>query len=97
VDVRSSGRPLEELVERFFALSGRRNGLCRDGRVGSGRECGERSVQRQQGYENAAPTGIDARWAWTQAGGEGQGVGVVDPRTGVGAWDTRIWPERRQR
>ncbi len=36
----------------------------------------------QQGYLDAAPTGIDARWAWTQAGGEGQGVGVVDLEQG---------------
>ncbi len=36
----------------------------------------------QQGYLDAAPAGIDARWAWTQAGGEGQGVGVVDLEQG---------------
>ena len=32
----------------------------------------------QQGYLNAAPTGIDAVYAWTQAGGRGTGVRVID-------------------
>jgi hypothetical protein len=31
-----------------------------------------------QGYEDAAPTGIDARWMWTQTDGEGAGIAVVD-------------------
>lgn len=35
-----------------------------------------------QNYLDAAPTGIDARWAWTQANGEGAGVGVVDVEQG---------------
>ncbi len=35
-----------------------------------------------QGYLDAAPTGIDARWAWTQPNGEGAGVGVVDLEQG---------------
>jgi hypothetical protein len=32
----------------------------------------------RQGYLDAAPGGIDARWAWTQPGGRGAGVRVVD-------------------
>lgn len=35
-----------------------------------------------QGYLDAAPTGIDARWAWTQPNGEGGGIGVVDLEQG---------------
>jgi serine protease len=35
-----------------------------------------------QDYLDAAPTGIDARWAWTQPGGEGAGVGIVDLEQG---------------
>lgn len=31
-----------------------------------------------QNYQDAAPTGIDARWMWTQPNGEGAGIGVVD-------------------
>lgn len=36
----------------------------------------------QQNYLDAAPTGIDARWAWTQPNGEGAGVGVIDLEQG---------------
>ena len=32
----------------------------------------------RQGYLDAAPGGIEARWAWTQPGGRGAGVRVVD-------------------
>ena len=35
-----------------------------------------------QDYLDAAPTGIDARWAWTQPNGEGSGVGVIDLEQG---------------
>jgi hypothetical protein len=38
-----------------------------------------------QGYLNAAPNGIDARYAWTVAGGAGSGVRVVDIE---GGWRT---------
>ncbi|WP_209899018.1 S8 family serine peptidase [Nocardia goodfellowii] len=37
----------------------------------------------RQGYLDSAPGGIDARWAWTQPGGRGTGVRVVDVE---GAW-----------
>ncbi|MCI0505048.1 MAG: hypothetical protein L0Z73_02960, partial [Gammaproteobacteria bacterium] len=35
-----------------------------------------------QDYLDAAPEGIDARWAWTQMNGEGAGVGFVDLEQG---------------
>ncbi|WP_239470323.1 S8 family peptidase [Archangium violaceum] len=38
----------------------------------------------QQGYLNAAPVGIDARYAWTVSGGDGTGVRIVDVE---GAWN----------
>ncbi|MGW5310625.1 S8 family serine peptidase [Nocardia thailandica] len=37
----------------------------------------------RQGYLEAAPQGIDARWAWTRPGGLGAGVRVIDVE---GAW-----------
>lgn len=36
-----------------------------------------------QGYLDAAPAGVDARYAWTRPGGDGTGVRVVDVE---GAW-----------
>jgi serine protease len=35
-----------------------------------------------QNYQDAAPTGIDARWMWTQSDGEGAGIGIVDVEGG---------------
>jgi len=35
-----------------------------------------------QGYLNAAPAGIDARYAWTLSGGDGRGVNFVDLEQG---------------
>lgn len=37
----------------------------------------------RQGYLDAAPGGIDARWAWTQPGGRGAGIRIIDVE---GAW-----------
>lgn len=34
--------------------------------------------QHRQNYLDEAPTGVDARWAWTQAGGKGEGVKLID-------------------
>lgn len=36
----------------------------------------------QQGYLDAAPDGIDARWAWTQPNGCGAGIGMIDVERG---------------
>lgn len=41
--------------------------------------------QSQQGYLNAAPGGVDALYAWTQPGGTGQGIKIVDIE---GGWRT---------
>lgn len=38
--------------------------------------------QVNQGYEDAAPNGINAEFAWTIAGGDGAGVGFVDLEQG---------------
>lgn len=39
---------------------------------------GDDDYNAGQHYQDAAPTGIDARWMWTQPGGDGSGVRVVD-------------------
>jgi len=38
--------------------------------------------QVNQGYEDAAPSGIDAEYAWGFPGGDGQGIGFVDMEQG---------------
>lgn len=43
------------------------------------------NFQSLQGYLNPAPQGVDALYAWTQAGGAGLGVKIVDVE---GGWQT---------
>lgn len=43
------------------------------------------NFEGQQFYLEAAPSGVDARYAWTLPGGTGKGIRVVDVETG---WDT---------
>lgn len=38
----------------------------------------------RQGYLNAAPVGVDAKYAWTRPGGRGDGVRIIDIE---GAWN----------
>lgn len=38
--------------------------------------------QANQGYQDAAPNGINAEFAWTVAGGDGAGIGFVDLEQG---------------
>lgn len=57
----------------------------------------------QQNYLNAAPTGIDARWAWTLIDKPGQGIGFIDLEQGwipthedlAGASPTLIFNDNR--
>ncbi|WNG23055.1 S8 family serine peptidase [Cystobacter fuscus] len=44
------------------------------------------SYELKQGYLDAAPSGIDARYAWSVPGGRGQGVRLIDVE---GAWNSR--------
>ena len=41
------------------------------------------SFVARQGYLNPSPEGVDARWAWTQPGGRGQDIRIIDIE---GAW-----------
>lgn len=43
---------------------------------------GDDDYNGQQDYLDAAPVGIDARWAWTQPNGEGAGIAVIDMEQG---------------
>lgn len=43
------------------------------------------NIEPQQGYLDAAPNGIDARYAWTLPGGRGDGVPIIDVEY---AWNT---------
>lgn len=43
---------------------------------------GDDTFAANQGYLDAAPNGIDARWVWMQVNGEGAGVGFIDLEQG---------------
>lgn len=56
-----------------------------------------------QGYLDAAPDGVDARWAWTRPGGRGTGVSIVDIEQGwrvkhpaLLRWDPLVLPDARR-
>lgn len=82
VDLRARTEPVGEIARRFAGLQGVETAYAE--RVVSDPLVtpGDDTFNAQQNYLDAAPTGIDARWAWLQAGGEGQGVGIVDLEQG---------------
>jgi len=82
IDVRRLPQELEELARRFTRLPGVETAYAEMVVSDPVVNAADDPLNAQQGYENSAPAGIDARWAWTQSGGEGQGIGVVDLEQG---------------
>ena len=82
VDLRDRPEPIEELAKRFQRLAGVELAYAEMIVSDPVVNAADDPFSGQQNYLDAAPTGIDARWAWTQAGGEGQGVGIVDLEQG---------------
>ncbi|SCX79381.1 choice-of-anchor D domain-containing protein [Nitrosospira sp. Nsp13] len=82
LDVRHSPEKSEEIVKRFSALNevdvAYRELEATDPAVNPADD----PYNANQNYQDAAPVGIDARWAWTQPNGEGNGVGFVDLEQG---------------
>ncbi len=82
IDLRSRHEPISEIARRFAHLHGVETAYAEQVLSDPVVNAADDTFNAQQNYLDAAPTGIDARWAWTQAGGEGQGVGVVDLEQG---------------
>jgi hypothetical protein len=82
LDVRHCPEKSEEIVKRFGALDevevAYRELEATDPAVNPADD----PYNANQNYQDAAPIGIDARWAWTQPNGEGAGVGFVDLEQG---------------
>lgn len=82
LDVRDHPDKVKELVERLKALpevdTAYRELSVSDPLV----DASDDPYNATQNYQDAAPDGIDARWAWTQPNGEGAGVGFVDLEQG---------------
>lgn len=97
--VRAEDKRLEQLAPELAAMPGTIGAYVKPGAepastVGVGARAGraESGVQEapatvdfsaRQGYLSAAPEGVDALWAHTQAGGGGSGVQIIDVE---GAW-----------
>ena len=82
LDYRNYEGNLDELVEKFQELHevdlAYKEMSVSDPVINAGDD----TFAAQQGYLDAAPDGIDARWAWTQLNGEGAGVGFIDLEQG---------------
>lgn len=82
IDLRSRPEPISEIARRFAGLHGIEAAYAEQVVSDPVVNAANDPFNGTQNYLDAAPVGIDARWAWTQAGGEGQGVGVVDLEQG---------------
>jgi serine protease len=82
MDLRKDWDQASEILERLNATEdvdlAYREGLATDPVVNDADD----PHATLQDYLDAAPTGINARWAWTQPHGEGAGVGVIDLEMG---------------
>lgn len=82
LDMRGHPDVTDEVVKRLRAVPGVVNAYPHQAGDDPANNPGNDPYNGMQGYQDAAPDGIDARWAWTQPGGFGQGVGVCDVEQG---------------
>lgn len=82
VDLRDRPERFDEILKRLNALRevdrAYRELAVSDPQVNTADD----TYAADQDYLDAAPVGIDARWAWTQPNGEGAGVAFVDLEQG---------------
>jgi hypothetical protein len=82
LDIRHVSKKADEIVRSFNALDevdiAYRELEATDPVVNSADD----PYNASQNYQDPAPVGIDARWAWTQLNGEGADVGFVDLEQG---------------
>lgn len=82
VDVREQPHQVDEVVARLRSLKEVDLAYREFGVSDPAVNPGDDSYSTLQYYLDAAPLGIDARWAWTQPNGEGAGIGFVDLEQG---------------
>ncbi len=82
VDARKHGGREDEIAKRLQAAPGVDRAYPQEAGDDPAVNPANDPYNAQQGYLDAAPTGIDARWAWTQTAGCGDGMGVVDVERG---------------
>lgn len=82
VDAGKHGGREDEIAKRLQAAPGVARAYPQEQGADPSVNPADDPYNAQQGYLDAAPTGIDARWAWTQPMGCGNGMGVVDVERG---------------
>jgi hypothetical protein len=82
IDLRGQKEPVDEVLERLNALPAVERAYRELAVSEPVVNAGNDPYNGDQDYLDAAPTGIDARWAWTQANGEGAGVALMDVEQG---------------
>ncbi len=82
IDMRHRAEEVGEIVKHLSALHGVERAYREFAATDPVVNAADDPYNGDQDYLDAAPTGIDARWAWTQAHGEGAGVAVVDIEQG---------------
>ncbi|MEO0912770.1 MAG: hypothetical protein AAFY59_07255, partial [Pseudomonadota bacterium] len=82
VDARAQAEREDEIVKRLQAVPGVDAAYPMAEGTDPAVNPANDPYNAQQGYLDAAPAGIDARWAWTQPSGCGNGMGVVDVERG---------------
>ena len=82
LDARQHGGREDDIAKRLQAAPGVARAYPQENGSDPAVNPGNDPYNAQQGYLDAAPTGIDARWAWTQPAGCGDGMGVVDVERG---------------
>ena len=78
LDCRKLNTPIEELLKNLKELSEVDHAYIEKPVSDPTVDDDDDTYAGDQDYLDPAPMGIDARWAWTQANGDGAGVGFVD-------------------
>jgi hypothetical protein len=82
LDLRHQSDATDDVVRRLLAVPGVANAYAHQAGDDPANNPGNDPYNGSQGYQDAAPDGIDSRWAWTQPSGFGQGIGVCDVEQG---------------
>jgi len=82
LDARDSEASLDEIIKNISAVPGVDKAYSMPEASDPAANPGDDPYAAQQGYLDAAPEGMDARWAWTQPDSCGAGVGVTDMEQG---------------
>lgn len=82
VDARGSSAEIEKILEELARVPGIADAYPQPVADDPAANPGNDPYAAQQGYLDAAPDGMDARWAWTQPDSCGAGIGVTDMEQG---------------